>query len=47
MGKFISQLSLILLIPGFSFAAYAQPQNNHKNAEKQPYLVKMEREQKD
>ncbi|MEO1185011.1 MAG: S-layer homology domain-containing protein, partial [Cyanobacteria bacterium J06636_27] len=46
MGKFISQLSLILLIPGFSLAAYAQPQKNDKNPDKQPYLVKMEREQK-
>jgi len=42
MGKFISQLSLIFLIPGFSLAAYAQPQNTYK----QPYLVNMEQEQK-
>ncbi|MDY6899620.1 MAG: S-layer homology domain-containing protein [Cyanobacteriota bacterium] len=46
MGKFISQLSLIFLIPGFSLAAYAQPPNVDKNTDKQPYLVKMEREQK-
>ncbi|MBV6627612.1 MAG: S-layer homology domain-containing protein [Rivularia sp. (in: Bacteria)] len=46
MGKFISQLSLILLIPGFSLAAYAQSPNFDKNSDKQPYLVKMEREQK-
>ena len=46
MGKFISQLSLIFLIPGFSLAAYAQSPNVDKNNDKQPYLVKMEREQK-
>ncbi len=42
MGKFISSLSLIFLIPGFSLAAFAQSQNTPK----QPYLVNMEREQK-
>ncbi|MEM6403852.1 MAG: S-layer homology domain-containing protein, partial [Cyanobacteria bacterium P01_D01_bin.116] len=42
MSKLISQLSLIFLIPGFSLAAYAQPQNTYK----QPYLVNMEQEQK-
>ena len=42
MAKFISQLSLIFLIPGFSIAAYAQEQNTFE----QPYLVNMEREQK-
>jgi hypothetical protein len=41
MGKFIATLSLIFLIPGFSLTAYAQ-----QNTEKQPYLVKMEEEQK-
>lgn len=42
MGKFIGSLSLIFLIPGFSVAAYAEDQNTLK----QPYLVNMEREQK-
>ncbi len=42
MGKFISSLSLIFLIPGFSLAAFAQSQNTPK----QPYLVNMEQEQK-
>ncbi|WP_414625226.1 S-layer homology domain-containing protein [Calothrix sp. CCY 0018] len=42
MGKFISSLSLIFLIPGFSVAAYAEDQNRLQ----QPYLVNMEREQK-
>lgn len=42
MGKFINSLSLIFLIPGFSLAAYAEDQNTLK----QPYLVNMEREQK-
>lgn len=42
MGKFISSLSLLFLIPGFSLAAYAEDQNTLK----QPYLVNMEREQK-
>jgi len=46
MGKFISQLSLIFLIPGFSLAAYAQSPNVEKKNDKQPYLVNMEREQK-
>jgi ribosomal protein L27 len=42
MGKFLSSLSLIFLIPGFSLAAYAED----KNTLEKPYLVNMEREQK-
>ena len=42
MDKFISSLPLIFLIPGFSLAAFAQSQNTLQ----QPYLVNMEREQK-
>lgn len=43
MGKFISTISLILLIPGFSVAAYAQQQ---QNTEQQSDSVNIEEVQK-
>jgi len=42
MGKFISQLSLIFLIPSFSLAAYAQPQRTTQPQTTSVNLAKVE-----